>query len=85
MLWAYRTTYKTTIGSTPYDLVFKLNAILPIEFSVPTLRVEKELHSIGHELFEEVEQLEELNETCLLVVVGMYADSDDANSSMTNM
>ena len=43
VLWAYRTAYKTSIGTTPFNLVFGLDAILPIEFLVPTLRVAKSL------------------------------------------
>ena len=36
-LWAYRIAYKTAVGATPFELVYGLNAILPIEFLVPTL------------------------------------------------
>ena len=39
VLWAYRIAYKTALGVTPFELVFGLNAILPIEFLIPTLRV----------------------------------------------
>ena len=36
-LWAYRIAYKMAVGATPFELVYGLNAILPIEFLVPTL------------------------------------------------
>ena len=36
-LWAYRIAYKIAVGATPFELVYGLNAILPIEFLVPTL------------------------------------------------
>ena len=42
-LWAYRVAYKSAIGTTPFNMVFGLDAILPIEFLIPTLRVTKEL------------------------------------------
>ena len=74
VLWAYRTAYKTAIGTTPFDLVFGMNAILPIEFLIPTLRVAKELEWTGHELSERVDQLERLDETRLLAVIGLYAE-----------
>ena len=74
VLWAYRIAYKTAVGATPFELVFGLNAILPIEFLLPTLRVAKELNWIGHELLDRVEQLEKLDETRLLAFVGMYAE-----------
>jgi hypothetical protein len=38
-LWAYRTTFKVTTQATPFSLVYGVEAILPIEFEVPSLRV----------------------------------------------
>ncbi|MCO5609978.1 hypothetical protein L7F22_064213 [Adiantum nelumboides] len=38
-LWAYRTSFKTTLGYTPYQLVFGKDAILPIEVQLASLRV----------------------------------------------
>lgn len=49
-LWAYRVAYKTAIGTTPFNMVFGLDAILPMEFLIPTLRVAKSLEWTGHEL-----------------------------------
>ena len=40
--------WRSPIGSTPYDLVFGLNAIQPMEFLVPTLPVAQEPHQNGH-------------------------------------
>ena len=39
-LRAYRTSYKTTIKLTPLRMEFGLEAIIPVEFQVPTLRVQ---------------------------------------------
>ena len=39
VVWAYRVAYKMTIGTTPFNMVYGLDAILPLEFLVPTLRV----------------------------------------------
>ena len=61
-LWAYRMAYKTAVGSTPFDLVYGINAILPMEFLVPTLCVASDLGWTGHELSERVEELEKLDE-----------------------
>jgi hypothetical protein len=38
-LWAYRTAYKSTTGFTPFQLVYGLEAILPIELEVESLRI----------------------------------------------
>ena len=74
VLWAYRVAYKTAIGATPFKLVFELNAILPIEFLIPTLRVAQRLEWTGHELSDRVDQLEKLEEKRLLAIAGMYAE-----------
>lgn len=68
VLWAYRT------GTTPFQLVYDQNAILPIEFLVPTLRVAKELEWNGQGLSERVDKLEKLDETRLLAIADMYAE-----------
>ena len=66
--------YKTSVGTTPFDLVYGLNAILPMEFLIPTLRVAKSLEWTGHELSDRIEQLEKLDETRLFALIGMYAE-----------
>jgi hypothetical protein len=42
-LWAYRTTVKTATGFTPFHLVHGVEATLPIECEIPTLRTVIEL------------------------------------------
>ncbi|GKV04527.1 hypothetical protein SLEP1_g16680 [Rubroshorea leprosula] len=39
VLWAYRTTSRTTTGETPYHLAFGTEAVIPIEIGVPSFRV----------------------------------------------
>ena len=74
VLWAYRTAYKTSIGTTPFNLVYGLDAILPIQFLVPTLRVATSLEWTGHELSNRIEHLEKLDESRLQAIAGMYAE-----------
>ena len=62
------------IGTTPFNLVYGLDAILPIEFLVPTLPVAQTLNWTGHELLERIDELETLEETRLQVVIAMYAE-----------
>ncbi|MCO5562225.1 hypothetical protein L7F22_015851 [Adiantum nelumboides] len=38
-LWSYRTSFKTSLGYSPYHLVFGKEAILPIEVQLASLRV----------------------------------------------
>ncbi|GKV02683.1 hypothetical protein SLEP1_g15081 [Rubroshorea leprosula] len=39
VLWAYRTTSRTTTGETPYHLAFGTEAVIPVEIGVPSFRV----------------------------------------------
>ena len=74
VLWAYRTAYKTSIGTTPFNLVFGLDAILPIEFLIPTLRVATQMNWTGYELSERIDDLEKLDEDRRIAVMGIYAE-----------
>ena len=38
-LHAYRTGVRTSTGATPYSLVYEMEAVLPIEIEIPSLRV----------------------------------------------
>ncbi|RVW80032.1 hypothetical protein CK203_055825 [Vitis vinifera] len=38
-LWAYRTSFRTSIGATPYSLVYGMEVVLPVETEMGSLRV----------------------------------------------
>ncbi|KAL6348602.1 hypothetical protein AAG906_016122 [Vitis piasezkii] len=38
-LWAYRTSFRTSIGATPYSLVYGMKVVLPVETEMGSLRV----------------------------------------------
>ncbi|RVW84780.1 hypothetical protein CK203_046653 [Vitis vinifera] len=40
-LWAYRNSFRTSIGATPYSLVYGMEAVLPVEIEMDSLRVIK--------------------------------------------
>lgn len=42
-LWAYKTSANTTIGFSPFQLVYGLDATLPIECKIPSLKLAIEL------------------------------------------
>ena len=74
-LWAYQqVAYKTLIGTTPFNMVFGLDSILSMKFLIPTLRVAQELKWTGHQLSDCIEDLEQLDETCLKTIEGMYVE-----------
>ncbi|MCO5577321.1 hypothetical protein L7F22_031149 [Adiantum nelumboides] len=74
VLWAYRMAYKTSVGSTPFELVYGLNAVLPIEFLLPTLRVAAELQWDGHAMSNGMNELEHLDERRLTAIHAMYVE-----------
>ena len=38
-LWAYHTSFHTSTGATPFSLVYGIEAVLPFEMEVNSLRV----------------------------------------------
>ena len=42
-LHSYRTGVRTSIGATPYSLVYGMEVVLPIEVEIPSLRVLREV------------------------------------------
>src|SRR3954464_15778829 len=38
-LWAYRTTVRTATKATPFSLVYRCEAVLPLEIQMPSLRI----------------------------------------------
>eukprot|EP00253_Pinus_taeda_P007728 PITA_07728 len=59
-LWAYRTTWRSTTGYSPYQLVFGKQPIFPIEFEIQTIRTAQE---VSLDLSEaQINQLQQINE-----------------------
>ena len=62
-LWAYRTSCRTPTQATPYSLVFGVEAVLPLEIELPSLRVamqaELDMEKQAQLRLEELEALDE--------------------------
>ena len=62
-LWAYQTSVKTTTGFTPFQLVYGLEAVLPIECEIPSLKLAVQLLPHTSFIEEHLIYLEHLDET----------------------
>ena len=40
VLWAYRTSFKTSVQATPFLLAYGIEAVMAMEFQIPSLRVQ---------------------------------------------
>jgi hypothetical protein len=63
-LWAYRTSVKTTTSFSPFQLVYELEAVLPIECQIPSLKLAVQLLPDTSPPEEQLVYLEQLNEKC---------------------
>jgi hypothetical protein len=61
-LWAYQTSVKTATGFSPFQLVYGLEAVLPIECQIPSLKLAVQLLPDTSPLEEWLLHLEQLNE-----------------------
>ena len=43
-LWAYQNSFRTSIGATPYSLVYGMEAVLLVEIEMDSLRIALEQH-----------------------------------------
>ena len=46
-LWGYRTSIRTATGATPYSLVYGMEAVLPVEMELKSLRIMAEAELMG--------------------------------------
>ena len=63
-LWVYWTSVKTATGFTPFQLVYGVEAIFPIECEIPSLRIAVQLLPETSALEAKLVELEQLDETC---------------------
>ena len=72
-LWAYRTSAKSATGFTPFQLVYGLEATLPVECEIPSLKLVVELLPDTSAEEEGLLYLERLDETRCLAALAIEA------------
>ena len=73
-LWAYRTAKKLATHCTPFSLAFKLEAVMPMEYLVPSLRAAVHERLTEESLTERLIDLEQLKETQIHAAYGMKVE-----------
>jgi hypothetical protein len=61
-LWAYRTSVKTATGFSPFQLIYGLGVVFPIECQIPSLKLTVQLFPDTSPLEERLVHLEQLDE-----------------------
>ncbi|XP_035832018.1 uncharacterized protein LOC118481040, partial [Helianthus annuus] len=81
-LWAFRTAYKTTIGTTPYKLVYGKSCHLPVEIAHKAYwaikNVNLDLENAGKNRFCQINELDELRNYA-------YSNSEIYKERMKNL
>ncbi|CAN1285112.1 Transposon Tf2-6 polyprotein [Linum perenne] len=77
VLWAHRTIYKTSTGESPYTLTYGSEAVLPVEITIPSVRLnsfdpEENEQSLIHNI-DMVEERREMAQLKLIAEKGMLA------------
>ena len=68
-LWVYHTSFRTSTGATPYSLVYGMEAVLPVEMEMGSLRVALEQQILEAEWVQSrLDQLSLLDERRLRAV-----------------
>ena len=62
MLWAYRTTKRSSTGENPFAMVYSTEAVIPTEIDLPTLRsdIVDKLEINQNQLFLNLDLAEEI-------------------------
>ncbi|MCO5570889.1 hypothetical protein L7F22_024618 [Adiantum nelumboides] len=69
-LWAYRTAYKVTTRMTPFRILYGIEAVVQLEFAIPTLRMAEKYNmdfsTVLKAILEELQKLDEQRQRALL-------------------
>ena len=83
-LWAYRTSVKDATGFTPFQLVYGLEATLPVECEIPSLKLAVELLPDTTLVEERLLFLEQLDETRRLASLAIEAQKKRVKAHFDN-
>ena len=72
VLWAYRTTTPKPTGISPFALTYGMEAIIPIEIGMPTLRTDIPEQSNTEYVIKDLDMANELRETTAMRIASYH-------------
>ncbi|KAL5559555.1 hypothetical protein UlMin_035766 [Ulmus minor] len=82
VLWAYITSFRAATGETPFSLAYGVEAVIPIEISLPTFRVDNfdeenndVLLALATDLLEEKRETSQVRAAALQQTIARYYNS----------
>ena len=66
VLWAYRTTARRPIGISPFALTYGMEAIIPTEIGMPTLRTDVPEQANADLVIKDLDMVDELRESAVV-------------------
>ena len=61
-LWTYRTTSRNPIGASPFALTYGMEAIIPMEIGMLTLRIEIPKEDNAEAVSKDLDMIDEIRE-----------------------
>ena len=72
VLWAYRMTTRRPTGISPFALIYGMEAIIPIEIGMPTLRTDRPEQMSTESIIKDLDTTDELRETAVIRVASYH-------------
>ncbi|KAK0574378.1 hypothetical protein LWI29_022750 [Acer saccharum] len=87
VLWAYRTTETSSVGETPYSMAFGAEAVIPVETSFSSPRVQLFQQELNIDMLKcGLDHLEEMRERALLgfplCLIGLFRDQTTCGDAL---
>ena len=72
VLWDYRTTVRKPTDISPFTLTYGMEAIIPIEINMPTLRTDMPEQLSTESIIKDLDTVDELRETAVVWVASYH-------------
>ena len=73
VLWAYRTTARRPTSISPFALTYGMEAIVPIEICMATLRTDLPKQSNAETVIKDLDKADELREAATVLIASYHS------------